>query len=87
MVEGGGLGVFKPEQIGPGSVQHRNGVIDILVEDEARAVAAARHYLSFFQGRTRDWITPDPLAFLSCAPASASASTPRWRASKGGRSA
>jgi acetyl-CoA carboxylase carboxyltransferase component len=50
MVEGGGLGVFKPEQIGPGSVQHRNGVIDILVEDEARAVAAARHYLSFFQG-------------------------------------
>jgi acetyl-CoA carboxylase carboxyltransferase component len=68
MVEGGGLGVFKPEQIGPGSVQHRNGVIDILVEDEARAVAAARHYLSFFQGRTRDWITPDPLALRTVVP-------------------
>ena len=68
MVEGGGLGVFKPEQIGPGSVQHRNGVIDILVEDEARAVAAARHYLSFFQGRTRDWITPDPLALRAVVP-------------------
>ncbi|MBK7508048.1 MAG: biotin carboxylase, partial [Comamonadaceae bacterium] len=68
MVEGGGLGVFKPEQIGPGSVQHRNGVIDILVEDEARAVAAARHYLSFFQGRTRDWITPDPLALRTMVP-------------------
>jgi hypothetical protein len=61
-------GVFKPEQIGPGSVQHRNGVIDVLVEDEARAVAAARHYLSFFQGRTRDWITPDPLALRTVVP-------------------
>ena len=50
MVEGGGLGVFKPEQIGPSSVQHANGVIDILVDDEAQAVAAAKHYLSFFQG-------------------------------------
>jgi len=68
MVEGGGLGVFKPEQIGPGSVQHRNGVIDILVEDEARAVAAARHYLSFFQGPTRDWLTPDPLALRAVVP-------------------
>ncbi len=53
MVEGGGLGVFKPEQIGPSSVQHANGVIDVLVDDEAQAVAAARHYLSFFQGRRR----------------------------------
>jgi acetyl-CoA carboxylase carboxyltransferase component len=43
-------------------------VIDILVEDEARAVAAARHYLSFFQGRTRDWITPDPLALRTVVP-------------------
>jgi len=68
MVEGGGLGVFKPEQIGPGSVQHRNGVIDILVEDEARAVAAARHYLSFFQGATRDWLSPDPLALRAVVP-------------------
>ncbi len=51
MVEGGGLGVFRPEQIGPSAVQHANGVIDILVDDEASAVAAARHYLSFFQGR------------------------------------
>ncbi len=68
MVEGGGLGVFKPEQIGPGSVQHRNGVIDILVEDEARAVAAARHYLSFFQGRTGEWITPDPMALRAVVP-------------------
>ena len=54
MVEGGGLGVFKPEEIGPSDVQHGNGVIDILVEDERAAVAAARHYLSFFQGRVKE---------------------------------
>ncbi|MDR0214276.1 MAG: carbamoyl-phosphate synthase large subunit [Comamonas sp.] len=59
MIEGGGLGVFKPEQVGPSGVQHANGVIDILVEDEAQAVVAAKHYLSFFQGRTGDWNAPD----------------------------
>ena len=48
MVEGGGLGVYKPEQIGPSDVQHANGVIDILVDDEVQAVAAAKHYLGFF---------------------------------------
>ena len=72
MVEGGGLGVFRPEQIGPSSVQHSNGVIDILVDDEAQAVAAAKHYLSFFQGSTvsSDWVTsaPDPLALRHVVP-------------------
>jgi acetyl-CoA carboxylase carboxyltransferase component len=58
MVEGGGLGVYKPEQIGPSGVQHGNGVIDILVDDEAQAVAAARHYLSFFQGAQTEWQAP-----------------------------
>ena len=59
MIEGGGLGVFKPEAVGPASVQHANGVIDILVDDEAQAVDAAKHYLSFFQGRTQQWTAPD----------------------------
>ncbi|MFN4119973.1 carboxyl transferase domain-containing protein [Acidovorax sp.] len=59
MIEGGGLGVFKPEQIGPSRVQHANGVIDVLVDDEAGAVQAARHYLSFFQGRSSQWSAPD----------------------------
>ena len=52
MVEGGGLGVFRPEEIGPSDVQSRAGVIDVLVEDEREGVAAARRYLAFFQGRT-----------------------------------
>ncbi|WP_440534447.1 carboxyl transferase domain-containing protein [Variovorax sp. YR566] len=60
MIEGGGLGTFAPEQIGPSSVQSRNGVIDILVEDEAAAVAAAKQYLSYFQGPTTDWHCADP---------------------------
>ena len=60
MIEGGGLGTFAPEQIGPSSVQSRNGVIDILVEDEAAAVAAAKQYLSYFQGPVSDWQCADP---------------------------
>jgi acetyl/propionyl-CoA carboxylase alpha subunit/acetyl-CoA carboxylase carboxyltransferase component len=50
MVEGGGLGVFAPEEIGPLSVQLANGVVDIGVADEAEAVRVAKKYLSYFQG-------------------------------------
>ena len=35
MIEGGGLGVYRPEEVGPMSVQVPNGVVDILVKDEA----------------------------------------------------
>ena len=50
LIEGGNLGVFTPEEIGPMDVQVSNGVVDIAVEDEAEAVAVARQYLSYFQG-------------------------------------
>jgi acetyl-CoA carboxylase carboxyltransferase component len=46
MVEGGGLGVFKPEEIGPSNVQFSNGVIDVLVNDEVQAVTVAKQYLA-----------------------------------------
>ena len=59
MVEGGGLGVFTPEEIGPMSVQTRNGVVDILVADEAEAVAVAKRYLAYFQGPLKGWTAPD----------------------------
>jgi acetyl-CoA carboxylase carboxyltransferase component len=68
MVEGGGLGVFAPEQIGPAATQHGNGVIDILVDDEAAAVAAAKHYLSFFQGRVPSFGAPDAQALREVVP-------------------
>ncbi|HTD03604.1 carboxyl transferase domain-containing protein [Undibacterium sp.] len=59
MIEGGGLGSYKPEEIGPSDVQSSNGVIDILVPDEAHAVQAAKQYLSYFQGRINDWECAD----------------------------
>lgn len=59
MIEGGGLGVFTPEEIGPMSVQVPNGVVDIAVQDEAEAVAVAKRYLSYFQGPLADWEAPD----------------------------
>ena len=68
MVEGGGLGAFTPEQIGPSGVQHANGVIDILVDDEVQAVAAARHYLSFFQTGVAAFRAPPPAALAEVVP-------------------
>ena len=59
MIEGGGLGVFTPDQIGPSDVQWANGTLDLLVEDEAEATAAARHLLGMFQGRVKDWTCAD----------------------------
>jgi len=59
MVEGGGLGVFRPEDIGPASVQAPDGVIDVLVEDEAEAVAVAKRYLAYFQGALPTWECAD----------------------------
>ena len=59
MVEGGGLGVFRPEEIGPIKVMQANGTIDVLVEDEAEAVQAAKKYLAYFQGPVADWTCTD----------------------------
>jgi acetyl/propionyl-CoA carboxylase alpha subunit/acetyl-CoA carboxylase carboxyltransferase component len=59
MIEGGGLGIYAPEDIGPMSVQVPNGVVDILVKDEAEAVATTKRYLSYFQGPVRDWDAAD----------------------------
>ena len=59
MIEGGGLGIFRPEEIGPVSIQEPNGVIDIVAEDEADAVRIAKQYLSYFQGTLANWTAPD----------------------------
>ncbi|MEM7017302.1 MAG: carboxyl transferase domain-containing protein [Pseudomonadota bacterium] len=55
MIEGGGLGAYAPGEVGPVSMQEPNGVIDIVVEDEAEATAVAKRYLSYFQGRFSHW--------------------------------
>ncbi|MGM1063486.1 carboxyl transferase domain-containing protein [Saccharothrix sp. Mg75] len=59
MIEGGGLGVFRPEEVGPVDVQVPNGVVDVLVADDAEAVAVARKYLSYFQGPVERWECAD----------------------------
>jgi len=59
MVEGGGLGIFRPEDIGPMSVQVPNGVVDLPVADEAEAVRVAKKYLSYFQGPVDRWECAD----------------------------
>ncbi|HEY0184806.1 MAG TPA: carboxyl transferase domain-containing protein [Rhodopila sp.] len=59
MIEGGGLGIYTPEEVGPMSVQVPNGVVDILVKDEVAAVEVAKKYLSYFQGPIASWQAPD----------------------------
>ncbi|MYW63421.1 ATP-grasp domain-containing protein [Streptomyces sp. SID8379] len=59
MIEGGGLGVYRPEEIGPLSVQVPNGVVDVPVADEAEAVRVARACLAYFQGSPVSWEAPD----------------------------
>ena len=59
LIEGGGLGVFAPSEVGPVSIQEPNGVIDVVVKDEIEATDVARRYLSYFQGRVNTWQASD----------------------------
>jgi acetyl/propionyl-CoA carboxylase alpha subunit/acetyl-CoA carboxylase carboxyltransferase component len=59
MIEGGGLGVFTPEEIGPMDIQTANGVVDVLAEDEADATRLAKKALSYFQGPVAAWVESD----------------------------
>ena len=68
MIEGGGLGVFAPEEVGPSASQYRNGVIDVLVGDDAEAVAAAKKYLAYFQGGLAEWNCADQHLLRSAIP-------------------
>jgi methylmalonyl-CoA carboxyltransferase 12S subunit len=59
MIEGGGLGVVDPDEVGPLAMQERNGVIDLAVADEREATAAAKRLLAYFQGATEPGDAPD----------------------------
>jgi acetyl-CoA carboxylase carboxyltransferase component len=69
MIEGGGLGSFAPEEVGPVSVQEPNGVVDVVAADEAEAVAVARRFLSYFQGPVADWTCADQALLRTAVPA------------------
>ena len=59
MIEGGGLGIYTPEEVGPMSFQVPNGVVDILVKDDEAAIETAKKYLSYFQGPVDRWSASD----------------------------
>ncbi|MGI6796328.1 carboxyl transferase domain-containing protein [Gordonia sihwensis] len=59
MISGGGLGEYPPEAIGPIDVQRRNGVVDLVADDEAHAVRLARQVLGYFRGAVDEWTAPD----------------------------
>ena len=69
MIEGGGLGSFAPEEVGPVSVQEPNGVIDVVVDDEAAAIATAKRFLSYFDGPREDWSCADQTLLRTAIPA------------------
>lgn len=50
MIAGGGLGDFRPEEIGPVADQSANGVLDVVVDDEAEAVDVVRRLLGYLRG-------------------------------------
>jgi acetyl-CoA carboxylase carboxyltransferase component len=68
MIEGGGLGTYLPDDVGPMSMQVPNGVVDILVEDEAAAVAEAKRFLSYFQGTLDTYECDDQKLLRDCVP-------------------
>jgi acetyl-CoA carboxylase carboxyltransferase component len=70
MIEGGGLGTFEPDAIGPIDVQSPNGVIDVRVTDEQAAVESAKRLVSYFQGPVSDWSAPDETALREMVPES-----------------
>ncbi len=59
MIEGGGLGRVRADEIGPAQSQAASGVIDILVDDEQAAVVAAKKFFSYRQGTITQWECAD----------------------------
>lgn len=68
MIEGGGLGVFAPEDVGPLADQVASGVVDVAVADEAEAVSVAKRYLSYFHGPVDHWSCADQAALRGVIP-------------------
>ena len=59
MIAGGGLGDVDPDEVGPIDMQAPNGVVDVVVANEADAVAVTKTLLGYFQGSVESWRAPD----------------------------
>ena len=69
MIEGGGLGTFHPEAIGPIEVQSANGVVDLVADDEADAVIMTKQLLGCLSSPRTDWDAVDQTALREVIPA------------------
>jgi len=69
MIEGGGLGSFKPTDIGPIDVQASNGVVDLVADNEAHATDLAQSCLGYFQGDIQTWQAADQQRLCEMMPA------------------
>ncbi|MBM3139483.1 MAG: biotin/lipoyl-binding protein [Chloroflexi bacterium] len=58
-IEGGGMGIYLPEEIGPTSDTVPAGTVDILVKNQDEAIAASKKVLSYFQGSIEHWEVED----------------------------
>lgn len=68
MIEGGGLGIFAPKDIGPAEMHYKNGHIDFLADDESEATSVAKKLLSYFQGAKKDWTEGDQIPLRDMIP-------------------
>jgi acetyl-CoA carboxylase carboxyltransferase component len=68
MIAGGGLGEVRAQDVGPVEVQAPNGVLDLVVEDEGAAVAAAKRLLGYFHGPVEEWSAAEQAALRDAVP-------------------
>lgn len=68
MIAGGGLGDVHPDEVGPISMQQPNGVVDVVVADEAQAVAVTKRLIGYFQGSTAPGEAGDQTALRTMIP-------------------
>ena len=68
MIAGGGLGDVAPDDVGPVSMQETNGVVDVVVADEAAAVAVTKRLLGYFRGPVPEAQAADQTALRTMVP-------------------
>jgi acetyl/propionyl-CoA carboxylase alpha subunit/acetyl-CoA carboxylase carboxyltransferase component len=59
VIEGSGMGVFLPEEVGAMSDLSPAGTVDVVVETQVDAIETAKKCLSYFQGSVPQWEVAD----------------------------
>jgi acetyl-CoA carboxylase carboxyltransferase component len=70
MIAGGGLGDVDPDDVGPIEMQAPNGVVDVVVADEAEAVAMTKRLLGYFTQPEREFTAADQAGLRALLPES-----------------